>query len=194
MHCTPPEPVSMLVGANENAVSVGAVVSWFDETPSVVWKATVLEDGLAAEDVVPSDKLLLPLCEPLDTVLDMAHHGSELHLEVAADLAQTAVAPSRGAQRPGSNHHRSRSAQVARHPGRVRRRYARVARGGRGIDFRRTRLRARHHERGPDRGLADLGRRDRRCSSGRRARSCPSNQRGRFVPSCSAFSSSRLAT
>jgi len=24
--------------------------------------------------------------------------------------------------------------------------------------------------------------------------SCPSNQRGRFVPSCSAFSSSRLAT
>lgn len=34
--------VRRLVGANENAVSVGAVVSWFDETPSVVWNPSAV--------------------------------------------------------------------------------------------------------------------------------------------------------
>ena len=49
-------------------------------------EAALGEDGLAAEDVVSSDELLLPLREPLDPILDIVHGRRELHLEVAAEL------------------------------------------------------------------------------------------------------------
>src|SRR5262249_50437908 len=47
---------------------------------------TIGEHGLAAEDVIAGDELLLPPCEPLDASLHLANGSGQLHLEIRSEL------------------------------------------------------------------------------------------------------------